>query len=75
LIVLPGDTKYYDAVGLGHPLQDLVLLILRIFEEERHEALHDLFDRLVKLGLARIPANQSRHEPADLGSDLIVASS
>ena len=56
-----------NAVGLGHALENLSLLVFRILEHEGHDVVDDFVHRLVKLGLARIALDESIHESIDFG--------
>ena len=62
VVVLPADPEADDPVGLGHPPQDLVLVVLLLVGDEVEDVLGDLVDRLDELGLARVASLDTRHE-------------
>ena len=61
-VVLPGDSEYDGAVGFGQSFQNLMLLILWIFLDVRHDRRNEFFHRLMKLRLTSIALNQASHE-------------
>jgi len=62
VVVLPRNTEDNDAVRLRHALEDLGLLVLGVLQSERHHGVGELLDRLMELGLARVPSGKAVHE-------------
>ena len=62
LVVLPGDAEDEDPVGLDHPLEDLLLLVLGMLLEAGGQGVHDLLDGLVELRLRGMFALDVVHE-------------
>ena len=66
LIILPCNSKNYGTVWFGQALENLMLLILGVGLDKRHNRRNEFFDRLMKLRLAAISLNQSGHETVNV---------
>ncbi len=58
LVVQPGNAEHEDAVRLRNPLEHLVLDVVRVALQTRHERLDHLARRLVELGLRLVLRGQ-----------------
>ena len=65
-VVHPGDTEDDLALGLADALQDLVLEVARVLLDNGLEALEDLPDGLVELGLAGVTGNHGLEDGLQL---------
>ena len=54
LVVLPRHAEHDDALRLDHALKDLVLLVLGMLLQDRHDRGQDFFDHVVIFLLLRI---------------------
>jgi len=61
-VVFPADPEADDAIGFRDAAKDLVLVVLDLVLDEVENVFRDFLDGLMKLGLARIPSANPRHE-------------
>ena len=62
LIILPTDPEHDDAIRFGKALENPCFTILRVFVQKRPNLLRYFLNRLVKLGLSRVPTFQLYHK-------------
>ena len=72
LVILPADPEDDNAVGLGHPFEDVVFEVLRMVHHVWHEGNHHFVNRLMKFLLVGVPALQAGHEVFDSFLCLLV---
>jgi hypothetical protein len=65
-VIDPGDPEDDLALRLAQSVQHRRVDVLGVLGEDRTEALKDLVDGLMKLGLARVPSGHFLIDPADV---------
>ena len=75
LIVHPGYTEHYHALGFNHTLKHFLLTHIRIRHHYGRNTLHYFANRLMKLILTGVLLNQVRHKGVHIRFSLLIHSS
>jgi hypothetical protein len=72
LIVFPGDAKDHNPIRLGHPFQNLSLLVLRMILQKGNNRLSDFLNGLMKFGFVGVAFAKPLHEALRVTTQQVV---